>query len=224
LTGASGIVPNYDYSADLNPRKALIFRITHRDNVPWILQHGLVCASGQPQDPNFVSIGNPDLIAKRPHRPVPIPPGGTLADYVPFYFTPFSPMLYNIHTGHNVRYRPNEEIVILVSSLRRVARLDLDYVFTDRHAYLKAAKYDIDLDNLGQLDWNRLQERQFGRDPEHPDWFDRYQAEALVHRHVPPEALLGIVGYSKAVVESIKAGCESQGLDLKVIRKTGWYF
>lgn len=112
-------VSAYDYRKDLNPEKALIFRITHRENVPWILQHGLVCANGHPQDPGFVQIGNVELIGKRSHRPVPVPPGGTLADYVPFYFTPFSPMLYNILTGRGVRQRPNEEIVILVSSLHR---------------------------------------------------------------------------------------------------------
>ena len=46
-----------------------------------------------------MEIGNPDLIDKRTHRIVPAPPGGTLSDYVPFYFTLYSPMLYNIKTG-----------------------------------------------------------------------------------------------------------------------------
>ncbi len=31
----------YDYSQSLNPQKALIFRIVHRDNLEWILTHGL---------------------------------------------------------------------------------------------------------------------------------------------------------------------------------------
>lgn len=214
----------YDYRETLNPEKALIFRITHRDNVSWILRHGLVCANGQPQDPNFVSLGNADLIGKRTHRTVPLPPGGTLADYVPFYFTPFSPMLYNICTGRGVPQRPNEAIVILVSSLRRVAELGLNYLFTDRHAYLNAAQYDNDLDNLGRLDWTRLQRRQFARDAEHPEWFDRYQAEALVHERLPREALLGVVGYADLVVDAIKAERDAQGLDLKVICKSDWYF
>lgn len=56
-------------------------------------------ARGQVTDPNFVTIGNPDLIDKRARRAVPLPPGGTLSDYVPFYFTPKSPMLLNIKTG-----------------------------------------------------------------------------------------------------------------------------
>jgi len=102
----------------LTPEKALIFRITHCSNIPWILQNGLHCSLSTVQDPSFESIGNPDLIAKRRSRRVPIPPGGTLAEYIPFYFTPYTPMLYNIATGYaGVRQRGNDEIVILVSSL-----------------------------------------------------------------------------------------------------------
>ncbi len=95
---------------DLTPERALIFRITHIDNVAWILANGLHCNSSPVRDPNFVQIGNPDLIAKRPNRRVPIPPGGGLGDYVPFYFTPCSPMLLNIVTGHGgIARRPRRE-------------------------------------------------------------------------------------------------------------------
>ncbi|AEQ97857.1 hypothetical protein XOC_3767 [Xanthomonas oryzae pv. oryzicola BLS256] len=69
-----------------------------------------------------MSIGNPELIDKRSSHPVPLPPGGFLNDYVPFYFTPFLPMLRNIHTAWGgIQRRPNEDIVILVSSLHHVA-------------------------------------------------------------------------------------------------------
>ena len=73
-----------DLNQTLNPEKAMIFRITHRKNVNWLLRNGLRCANSDVRDPEFVNIGNPDLIAKRRSREVPIPPGGTLADYVPF--------------------------------------------------------------------------------------------------------------------------------------------
>lgn len=72
------------FSQTLTPEKALIFRITHRDNVPWILDNGLHCQSSEILDPGFVGIGNPELISLRPHRHVDISPGGTLADYIPF--------------------------------------------------------------------------------------------------------------------------------------------
>jgi len=84
---------------DLGPEKALIFRITHIDNMPWMLINGLHCRNSPDRDPNFVEIGNRDLIGKRASRVVPIHPGGTLSDYIPFYFTPCSPMLLNIKTG-----------------------------------------------------------------------------------------------------------------------------
>lgn len=54
--------------AALSPDKALIFRITHITNVPWILVNGLHCRSADSRDPNYVEIGNPDLIDKRKHR------------------------------------------------------------------------------------------------------------------------------------------------------------
>ncbi len=88
-----------DHYPNLNPEKALIWRIVHRDNLSWILENGLYCGNGGLQAPGWVNIGNPELIDKRANHPVPLQPGGFLNDYVPFYFTPFSPMLRNIHTG-----------------------------------------------------------------------------------------------------------------------------
>lgn len=58
----------------LNPDKALIFRITHIANVPWLLDHGLHCRNSPEFDPNFRNIGNPDLISRRHHRAVPVGP------------------------------------------------------------------------------------------------------------------------------------------------------
>ena len=85
---------------NLTAEKALIFRITHIGNVPWILRHGLRCKNSEVQDPNFVRIGNLELIQRRTARNIPVLPGGTLSDYIPFYFTPFSMMMYNIKTGY----------------------------------------------------------------------------------------------------------------------------
>lgn len=49
----------YDYSASLNPQKALIWRIVHRDNIPWILDNGLHCGNSLVQAENWINIGNP---------------------------------------------------------------------------------------------------------------------------------------------------------------------
>jgi len=130
--------------ASLTAEKGLIFRITHIANIPWILDHGLHCRSSAVRDPTFREIGSPDLIKKRAPRVVPVPPGGTLSDYIPFYFTPHTPMLYNIATGWNVTPVPMPEIAMVVSSIPRLVELKRAFVLTDRHAYLQAAEFSAD--------------------------------------------------------------------------------
>lgn len=211
--------------SNLNPEKALIWRIVHLDNLPWILARGLHCRNSDQQDPNYVNIGNAELIDRRSHRMVPIPPGGTLSDYVPFYFTPFSPMMYNIKTGYGgIRKRTSEEIVILVSSLRHVHQQGLSFVFTDRHAYTQLTQYFDDLDQLATIDWPLLQRRDFSRNPDDPEKVERYQAEALVYRHVPIAALHGVVCYNDAIKNRIDQQVADHGLRLDVRAIPGWYF
>lgn len=211
-------------SDKLNPDKALIFRIVHRDNVPWILQNGMHSRNSGYQDPNYRTIGNPELIERREHWLVPIPPGGTLSDYVPFYFTPYSPMMLNIVTGRGVPRVPKEEIVIFVSSLRKVAELGIPYVFTDRHAKLKAAIFYSDLADLVNIDWALLQARDFEHDPDDPEKGARYQAEALIHEQVPMAGFMGLICYTGAVKSSLDQMVSQLGLTLTVHKRPGLYF
>ena len=149
----------------LRPDKAFIFRIIHRDNLAWILEHGIHCRSAALVNPAYVDIGNQELISKRNSRPVPMVTGGTLSDYIPFYFTPRSPMLLNIKTGYNgIRQRGNEEILILVSTLYKVRDYPLDFLFSDRHAYLQTAVFSSDLAGLSVIDWTILRNSDFKRD------------------------------------------------------------
>lgn len=209
----------------LTAERALIFRITHIEHLPWILENGVRCRNSDEVDPNFVNIGSVDLIAKRTHRQVPIPPGGTLSDYVPFYFTPASPMLLNIHTGHNgIRKVPNEQIVIMVSSLRKLEERGRRFVFTDRHAYMIPARYSSNLDDLAGLPWTLWQTRNFKYDPERPDKMDRYQAEALVHRKLRVQDMSVIAAASEAAAERVRTMVEKAGADVLVRRMPSWYF
>jgi hypothetical protein len=209
---------------DLRSDKAFIFRIVHRNNLAWVLQHGVHCRSTPNADPAFVDIGNMELINKRNGREIPLPPGGTLSDYVPFYFTPRSPMLYNIKTGYKVRQRPNEEIVILVSTLYKIREVGLSFLFTDRHAYLQTAEFHNDLARLDVIDWDILQRSDFKRDNDDLGKFERYQAEALVHAHVPIAALVGIACCNESVAVDLRAQIAAAGIDLKVAATPGWYF
>lgn len=209
----------------LTPEKALIFRITHIANIPWILDHGLHCRSSNMRDPDFRQIGNPDLIDKRTRRAVPIPPGGTLSDYVPFYFTPYSPMLLNIKTGYNgMTQTPMRDIAMLVTSVRRLAELGERFVLTDRHAYLQAARFSNDLDGLTRIDWTILQARDFKRTDHDLEKIERYQAEALVYQRLPVGALLGLACHGAPQKDGLDAEVGRRGLSLTVAVRPGWYF
>ena len=119
----------------LSSERALIFRITHHKNLPWIFKHGLHCRNSQTRDPHFVEIGRPEIISRRATRTVDIPPGGTLSDYVPFYFSPRTPMLLNIKSGwQGLTQRPMNDIVILVACLRDMEADNIPFVFSDRTA------------------------------------------------------------------------------------------
>jgi hypothetical protein len=151
--GVAGSSESLIMTWNLSPERALIFRIVHVSNVSWILEHrGLHCPSSSERDSNYVNIGNAELIEKRSRRIVPIPPGGTLSDYVPFYFTPFSMMMYKIKTGHGgIARRENRDIAIFVSSIHRLNELCLTFVFTNQHAYPPDTEFYArvaDLDNI----------------------------------------------------------------------------
>ena len=197
----------------------------HRDNLPWILNNDGLHARNSPiSDPNFKIIGNRDLIHKRTMRPVPVPPGGMLSDYVPFYFTPHSIMMLNIHTGRSVPHVPNDEILIFVSSLHRLAARNVPFVFTNQHAYARAAEYFTGMDDLSQIDWPLLQSRNFKYDAEDPGKQERYQAEALAWKHVPLDALQGVACCSRAVDMQIKEQITDRGVALNTGVQPNWYF
>lgn len=211
--------------SNLNPEKALIWRIIHRDNLAWILDNGLYCGNSAVRCDQWVTIGNVELIDKRSRHRVKIPPGGFLNDYVPFYFTPFSVMMRNINTGWGgVKRRDNEEIVILVSSLYRIRDQGIPYIFTDSHAYYQWSNYYTDLRDLDKIDWRILQSRDFRRDEDDPAKFERYQAEALIHQYCPVDGLFGIVCYTEAMQLQIEKMVKVRKLPLKVYARPGWYF
>lgn len=193
----------------------------HHANLAEMLDKGIFCRS-ESQKAKYEEIGNPELIERRKDRTVDCEPGGTLSDYVPFYFTPYSPMLYNILTGYSgIKKRPAEEILILVSSLKKLQEKKVPFVFTDRHAYLRTAQFSSNLADLNWIDWQTLQDRNFKKD--NIDRFEKYQAEALVYKKVPFDALLGVVCYTDSVREAVQAEFTKKKLDTKIIAQTKWY-
>lgn len=211
---------------NLNPENALIFRIEHVDNLGWNIEQGFLYSRNSGEvNPNFVNIGNPDLIDLRSTRQVAVAPGGTLSDYVPFYFTPSSVMLLNIITGQGgVPRRGKGEIVIFVSSLHKLRELGIEFLFTDKHAYLKDAQFSSDIQQLDQIDWRILQNHDFKTEDAYPDKQSRYQAEALVYQRVPMSAIIGICCFNSSARVKIEAELAKFGSEIPVHERSKYYF
>jgi len=62
------------------------------------------------------------------------------------------------------------------------------------------------------------------RNPDDPAQIERYQAEALVHGHLPAAALLGIICYTDGVKTMIESQVQARGLTLDIRAMPGWYF
>lgn len=134
-------------------------------------------------------------------------------------------MMLNIVTGHEgIRKFPNRDIVILVSSLRSLQDTNIQTIYTDRHAYLKVAQFFESLDELGEIDWKILQQRDFRHDPDNPEKAERYQAEALIYRHLPVERLAGIVCHGKNEKGTLSRQQEELGMQLDIVAQPSWYF
>ncbi len=103
---------------------ASIFHVTHVDNLAAIVAEGGLWCDREAADRGVAKIGiaHQHIKERRARRHVPISPGGTLDDYVPFYFAPRSPMLYSIHGGYVEGYSDGQRSVIhLVSSAEAVS-------------------------------------------------------------------------------------------------------
>jgi ssDNA thymidine ADP-ribosyltransferase, DarT len=207
------------------PQPTLIHRITHCANLPWILEHGVCCRATENQDPNFVNIGDRDLIARRETRAVEIHPGGHLSNYVPFYFSPHSVMLYKIHTGEVPGCTARQkEIIFLVSSIQRLQERSLTFLFTDGHASPRNTQYFSDPKDLEQLDWGTIRSKDFKKRLEDPDRSRRYQAECLVYERVPLEALLAVGCRDTTCLNIVKEKIQCVVNGIKVVVRPGWYF
>jgi hypothetical protein len=176
-------------------------------------------------DPDFISIGYPTLISYRRNREVPVGPRGTLADYVPFYFWPKSPMLYVIDKGNDpeVIRTPQDDIIYLVSSFEALQQNGCRFVYTDRHAKLEYAVFRNNPDQVDLLNWPLLKTDDWGR--QHgAERMELKQAECLVHGHVPVEAVLGIAVKTNEAAAVVNGYLLNSGCDLIVKVKPEFYF
>jgi hypothetical protein len=172
----------------------------------------------------FVSIAYDDLKARRTNWPVHVGPRGTLADYVPFYFAPRSPMLYAIAGGWVAGYSGGQvEVAHLVFSLRDIARAG-EFVITDGHAATPLTDQFDDLAGLERIDWSIMREKYWRDTDEDGDRKRRRQAELLVVGSVPFSAVKQIGVMTTAVAEEVRETLVGAAHQPPVVVRRDWYY
>jgi hypothetical protein len=111
-----------------------------------------------------------------------------------------------------------------VSSIHKLRERGLPFVFTNQHAYPIDTDYYSDIADLKHIDWTLLQKRDFKTDDADPGKQLRYQAEALVHRHMPLNAVLGVGCFNDTVKQQIQAIMQAHGQKMSVKTTPTWYF
>jgi hypothetical protein len=207
--------------------------MTHFDNLPQILaEGGLVCdAEAARRGLCKQSIAHAELKERRATRAVEklffgaVAAGGVLADYVPFYFTTRSPMLYAIKGGFVQHFRGRQsDVIYLVSTAEAVAASDLKWCFTNGHAVEGVTEFYDGLNELNQVDWDVIQSWSWKNTLSDLDRKRRKQAEFLVHRRVPWELISQIGVLNRGKADSVAEALAGAAHQPSVTVEPDWYY
>jgi hypothetical protein len=200
-----------------------IYHITHINNLRGIVEgNGLHC-DRTAQALHSVNIGHQHIKARRLNRVVPLPPGGTVGDYVPFYFAPRSPMLYAINGGRVEGYNDGQRpVVYLCSTVEAVNQAGLQWVFTEGHAEIAYTDFFNDLADLDKVDWSVMKLKYWADTNDYPDRKRKRQAEFLV-RNFFSWSLISYIGvFDQSISQSVTGLIKSNVPQIGIQR--GWYY
>jgi hypothetical protein len=215
-----------------------IFHITAIDNLASIASCGTLLAKNVAAAQGLVSanIAYEEIQGRRAVKVIPIYPGGTLHDYVPFYFAPRSPMLMTINSGNvaGCDYR-QDDIVHLVSTAQAVHDGGHRFVFSDLHAAKDFAEFFGDLSRLDEIEWPLFFEApllagycKFWQNrhniPRYVRRLEIRQAEFLIYQQLPIAAVCEVGVRTQQGETRIRAALHGTGWTPTVRVIPGWYY
>lgn len=153
-------------------------------------------------------------------------PGGTLADYVPFYFASRSPMLFAIYKGVVAGYKGGQaDVIYLTSSVEAISQGSSPFVFTDGHAdMVPLSRFYNDPKDLQLIDWKVMKSKEWYDTETDGDRKRRRQAEFLVSRFFPFNAISSIGVMNLAVSKKVKTMIASCDHRPTVAIEPSWYY
>jgi hypothetical protein len=220
------------------PTPVRLFHITAIANLPAILATGALVSkkAGASAGIAYQNIAHSGAQGARATKQVPNPPGGSVHDFVPFYFAPRSPMLMAINSGKvmgcNLR---QEDIVHFETTVDKVTQDETPFVFYDRNATLAFATPHTDLQKLNVVAWDLLTEMprldgfcKYWKNTldveRYVDRMEKRQAEFLVRDRVAINCITRLGTINEAKANEVRAVLALHGVDLPVQVMCDWYF
>jgi len=208
------------------PDPTRIVHMTHVNNLGAIFEREALVATASliRGGTDFTNIAYSSIQAQRAAKRVPCGPGGCLHDYVPFYFTHRSPMLYTINRGNVPCEGGQGALVHLVSTAQRVAAAGLGFAFSDGHGIMSYSNFYDDLAHLGEVDWDVIRSRQWSDTVDDGDRKRRKQAEFLVHDEFSTHLIRRIVVRTAGRGQEVAEILQQHGVNLRVDVDASWYY
>ena len=184
-----------------------LYHITHVDNLLSILNSGLL-SHRRAHGGSLVieDIADQEVINIRKWKKVPVS-GKRIVDYVPMFFTPRTPMLFQ-------RRDMQDHIAILCIDSNLLLRPGV--IFTDGNAASKETNFYDTLQSLDSLDWKCIR-ADYWTEFEHGK--RKRSAEVLVPNSIPFDYVQRIVLRTNDVEKSLHSKLRS-----KTEIKPRWYF
>ena len=210
----------------IDVNQVLVYRILPIENLEKDLPNGLFSKKNAPNDPTRIILGNPEIIGERDLRVVKCYPHTVVNDYVPFYFSVRTPMLYNIITGKGVPLRMQKDIVYICCQLADLATEEFEWCFTDGNAAKKITDFYKKLARLDKIDWRSIKTTDFRIDNADgdEDRIRKKHAEFLVKDHVPANKIKNIAVLNNNVKSIVEDTIQNCNLDIEVTVRPNYYF
>ncbi len=212
------------------PKPTPILRFVHVDNLPTLIRRGgLHSPHTMPKDGlPYRAIHSTSVQGARAAIQIKCGPGGTIHDYVPFYFGQLSPMMLNLKTGRVAGYTEGQDpLVYCVTTVQTIVAAGLPFVFSDGHGLATPlTEWFDDLAQLERVDWGMVYQRYWTDNVNDMDRQRKKQAEFLIHDVCPwrlIERLVVIDTKMRKQVEAVLA--EFPEDDQKPVEvKRDWYY
>lgn len=168
------------------------YHFTHIDNLESILTHGFLSTNEKNRlGINHNDVANGNIQGRRANMQIPIEPGGTVHDYVPFYFCSTNPMLLSLTNSKNI---DQPYLIFFAIPIDKI--LDENVIFTDASANtIILPNFYSNPEDLINLDWNAINDTKWraGED----DFKHRKMAEVLIHNNVPVDWITHIIVWNQ---------------------------